>query len=128
LRLGAWGLGLGAWGLGLEAWGLGLGAWGLGLEAWGLGLASDEFTEAIRWYEGKRTGLGGEFYDAVVRATDLIREHPAIGQSVELPPRYRQLVVDRFPFKVIYRERADDIYIVAIAHSSRRPGYWRNRR
>jgi plasmid stabilization system protein ParE len=90
--------------------------------------ASDEFTEAIRWYERKRAGLGGEFYDAVGRATDLIREHPAIGLSVEVPANHRQLMVDRFPFKVVYRERADDIYIVAIAHSSRRPGYWRDRR
>jgi hypothetical protein len=26
--------------------------------------ASEEFTEAVRWYEEKRVGLGGEFYDA----------------------------------------------------------------
>ena len=47
--------------------------------------ASDEFTEGIRWYEQKRAGLGGEFYDAVVRAVDLIREQPAIGLTLENP-------------------------------------------
>ena len=47
--------------------------------------ASEEFTEAVRWYEGKRTGLGGEFYET------------------------------------------DDLYIIAIAHVSRRPGYWKQR-
>ena len=91
-------------------------------------LAADEFIEAIRWYERKRAGLGGEFYDAVVRATDVIREHPAIGLSVVNPTNHRQSLVDRFPFKVVYRERTDDIYIVAVAHTSRRPGYWQNRR
>ena len=90
--------------------------------------ASHEFTEGIRWYEQKRAGLGGEFYDAVVRAVDLIREQPAIGLTLENPAEHRQFLVDRFPYKVVYRERVDDVYIVAIAHSSRRPGYWRNRR
>ena len=27
--------------------------------------ASAELTEAVRWYETRRTGLGGEFFDAV---------------------------------------------------------------
>jgi hypothetical protein len=36
--------------------------------------------------------------------------------------------VKRFPYKIVYRERADDLYIVAIAHTSRRPGYWKDRR
>ena len=59
---------------------------------------------------------------------ELIREQPAIGLTLENPAEHRQFLVDRFPYKVVYRERVDDVYIVAIAHSSRRPGYWRNRR
>lgn len=38
--------------------------------------ASDELTEAIRWYESHRAGLGGGFYDAVVKTTELVRAHP----------------------------------------------------
>jgi hypothetical protein len=90
--------------------------------------ASAEFTDAVRWYEGKRAGLGGEFYDAVVRAVDLVREHPAIGLALESRAEHRQFLVKRFPYKIVYRERADDLYIVAIAHTSRRPGYWKDRR
>lgn len=89
--------------------------------------ASDEFTEGVRWYERKRPGLGGDFYDAVVRTIDLIREHPAIGRSRERPIAHRRLLVDRFPYTIVYRERTDDLNIIAIAHTSRRPGYWRNR-
>ena len=29
------------------------------------GPASEEFGEAVRWYEVRRGGLGGEFFDAV---------------------------------------------------------------
>jgi hypothetical protein len=33
----------------------------------------------------------------------------------------------RFPFSLIYRVDRDTIAILAVAHHSRRPGYWRRR-
>jgi hypothetical protein len=39
----------------------------------------------------------------------------------------RRVPVRRFPFFVIYRERDEDLQIIAVAHQSRRPGYWRSR-
>lgn len=90
--------------------------------------ALEEFTEAVRWYEGKRVGLGGEFYDAVVYTVGLVREHHEIGVTVDGPHPYRQFLVDGFPYRLVYREREDDLYIVAVAHTSRRPGYWKQRR
>jgi len=41
--------------------------------------------------------------------------------------RYRRAFVRRFPDAVIYRLEADVLYILAVAHLSRKPGYWRNR-
>jgi toxin ParE1/3/4 len=32
-----------------------------------------------------------------------------------------------FPFALLYIRRADHIWIVAVAHGSRKPGYWGNR-
>jgi toxin ParE1/3/4 len=89
--------------------------------------ASEEFTEAVQWYEGKRPGLGREFYDAIIHAATVVRTHPEIGVAVEGPYQYRQFLIDGFPYKLIYRERADDLYIVAVAHVSRRPSYWKKR-
>jgi hypothetical protein len=43
--------------------------------------ASEEPAEAIRWYEHRLAGLGGELYDAA--AVGLIRTHPETG-----PPRF----------------------------------------
>jgi hypothetical protein len=34
--------------------------------------ASAELAEAVRWYEERRNGLGGEFFDAVVATLSLI--------------------------------------------------------
>jgi plasmid stabilization system protein ParE len=89
--------------------------------------ASDELIAAIRWYEARRTGLGAELHEAVVRTIDLIRNHPDSGSPRTGRFPSRQLRVARFPYKVVYRVRRDDIYIIAIAHTSRRPEYWKDR-
>jgi hypothetical protein len=36
--------------------------------------ASAEFADAVRWYEQKRIGLGGEFFDAVTHAIEFDRQ------------------------------------------------------
>jgi hypothetical protein len=40
----------------------------------------------------------------------------------------RRILLDRFPYSVIYRASADEILIIAVAHLRRRPGYWRHRK
>jgi toxin ParE1/3/4 len=89
--------------------------------------ASEEFAAAVVWYESKRAGLGAEFLQAVGRVVDLLREHPALGAALGRGAAYRHLLVSHFPYRIVYVERTDDLYIVAIAHLSRRPGYWRHR-
>jgi toxin ParE1/3/4 len=90
--------------------------------------ASDELTQAVRWYEQQRPGLGAELFDAVAHTVELIRTNTEIGTLREGRFSSRQFLLRRFPYKVVYRERNDDIYIVAIAHTSRRPNYWKDRR
>ncbi len=34
----------------------------------------------------------------------------------------------RFPYSVIYEELADHIWVAAVGHHSRQPGYWACRR
>jgi plasmid stabilization system protein ParE len=43
-------------------------------------------------------------------------------------PDRRVAVLDRFPFTVVYQIEEDEIVILALAHMSRRPGYWSRRR
>jgi hypothetical protein len=47
--------------------------------------ASDEFGEAVHWYETRRSGLGGEFFDAVVATLSGIDTNPEIGADSDLP-------------------------------------------
>jgi plasmid stabilization system protein ParE len=90
--------------------------------------ASQELAEAVRWYEERRPGWGARLFDAVSRAFDLIERHAEIGAPRGSQPAVRQLAVRGFPYLVVYRTRPDDSYVVALAHTSRRPGYWKDRR
>lgn len=90
-------------------------------------LASEEFREAVKWYEERRPGWGGKLFDAVSHTVELILSHPDIGAERRGRNPSRQLPVLGFPYIVSYRVREHDIYIVAVAHAKRRPGYWKNR-
>ena len=90
--------------------------------------ASEEFTEAVRWYEKRRGGLGGEFFDSVAAMMETIAASPEIGTAVGTDPRTRRVLVPRFPYQIVYHQRPTEVVVVAIAHLKRRPGYWRTRR
>jgi toxin ParE1/3/4 len=89
--------------------------------------ASEELINAVRWYEGQRPGLGGEFFDAVAEVLTVIERSPEIGSLSRHAPQTRRVLVPRFPYQVVYRLAGAEIVIVAIAHFKRRPGYWRSR-
>jgi plasmid stabilization system protein ParE len=89
--------------------------------------ASLEVAEAVRWYEERRPGWGGRLLDAVASTLALIEAYPEIGSPRRGRIPARQLKVRGFPYVVAYRIRSDDVYIVAVAHTSRRPGYWKQR-
>jgi toxin ParE1/3/4 len=92
--------------------------------------AEAEFREAIHWYESRSTGLGGRLWREIQAAIDLITTHPQIGAAVPRL-RFRETVrrvrLSHFPFFLVYRERDDELEVIALAHTSRRPRYWRSR-
>ena len=50
--------------------------------------ASVEFSEAVRWYEARRAGLGGEFFDEVVAILTRIEANPEIGTTIPADARH----------------------------------------
>jgi plasmid stabilization system protein ParE len=87
--------------------------------------AEEEMTEASLFYERRSARLGVDFLDEVDRAIALLRDYPTLGQIIE--GALRQVTLHRFPFNIFYAVEADAIVIVAVAHQSRHPGYWRER-
>lgn len=88
--------------------------------------AEQEFIEAAVHYETKVTGLGERFGAEVNRVIELLLDNPKIGASVE--EEIRHFVLRHFPHSVIYAEASGILFILAIAHGSREPGYWRSRK
>jgi hypothetical protein len=78
--------------------------------------------EAARWYEGREQGLGSSFVNEVLRAFDSIEREPETLPFLRAPYRCKRM--DRFPYAVIYKVTAQRVYVRAVAHGKRRPGYW----
>lgn len=87
--------------------------------------AEIEMTEASAFYESAASGLGVEFLEEVQRVVLILREHLELGRSID--PGFRQALLHRFPFSIIYSVELDAILIIAVAHQRRRPGYWMDR-
>jgi hypothetical protein len=87
--------------------------------------AQRELEIASGFYDAQRLGLGDEFLDEVNRHVILLRAHPRLGRL--LFARRRMLMLNRFPYRLIYVQEGNLIRIIAIAHASRRPYYWRHR-
>jgi toxin ParE1/3/4 len=90
-------------------------------------LAAQEYRAAKHWYREHSLDASQRFCLAVDRAVDRISE---VGGSLPiLREPYRYLRVPRFPYVLVFRFNEDNaVLIVAVAHTSRRPEYWRRRR
>ena len=84
-----------------------------------------ELIESAVYYEKQVPGLGERFEFEIRYATDLLLDQPEIGPLVD--PNLRKFILTRFPFTLYYSVTADVLRIEAVAHQSRRPGYWKPR-
>jgi plasmid stabilization system protein ParE len=84
-----------------------------------------EFAEIVAFYDAESPGLGDEFAAAVEVAVGFVSTQPEAGRP--LRGKLRRWLVRRFPYALIYREEAERVYILAIAHFRRRPRYWQHR-
>jgi hypothetical protein len=92
--------------------------------------AAEEAAEAAAWYEKERPGLGADLERAVDAALDLLEAEivPLVAVPGAAGKRgAKRLLLRRFPYAVIVRQSATEVVVVAFAHTSRRPGYWRGR-
>lgn len=87
--------------------------------------ASAELADAIAHYEGIEAGLGIRLKEEVRAALSWIEENP------ELPRirsnGYRRINLKVFAYYLAYTIWEDAIWVLAIAHSARRPEYWIDR-
>lgn len=84
-----------------------------------------EAAEAFRWYDKRSPAAADGFWLELRRARNLVTGSPETWGPYLHGTRCFRL--NRYPYGLVYIERADRIIGVAVAHLRRRPGYWRTR-
>jgi len=88
--------------------------------------ADQELAEATDWYMARSEVAAQAFALEIDHAIRSISQAPLRWPQARRGER--RFVLDRFPYTVLYRLKADHVFITAAAHQSRRPGYWRHRK
>lgn len=87
--------------------------------------AEAEFYEAIDYYERCETGLGYDFsvevYSTIQNILNNPTAWPILGKDI------RRCLTNRFPYGIVYSVEPSEIFILAVMHLHRRPGYWKQR-
>ncbi len=90
-----------------------------------LSVAEVEMSQAAERYDTEGGGLGRAFLDAIKATERRIQRNPRLWPVRSAP--VRSCRVEKFPYRLHYVEEADRIVIVAVAHASRDPDYWKGR-
>ena len=87
--------------------------------------AQAEFLEAIDYYASVSPELGERFYAEIERLMAEVCAAPRRFRKYDPPARRH--IARGFPFAVVYLEREDHVWIVAVMPMRREPGYWKHR-
>ena len=87
--------------------------------------AQNDVKEAVLFYEGCSEGLGARFNKELRDVTLSIIGSPLIRR--ERKEGYRQANMPSFPYYMTYIMEGELIILVAVAHSSRHPDFWKDR-
>lgn len=89
--------------------------------------AEDDLREAAEFYrESADVSLSRSFLAEFRQSANILLQHPGLG-AVWRNGR-RRLLMKRFPYSLIYAISGEQVRILAVAHHSRKPDYWRDRR
>ena len=87
--------------------------------------AEAEADQAFEWYWVRSESAVLNFDLELREAFSTLRRSPRI-----CAPYLREtcrVILKHFPYSVVFRELAQKIQIIAVAHAKRRPGYWMKR-
>lgn len=87
--------------------------------------ARQELIEAGVYYASKNRKLVDDLEHEVDRALSYLYDFPRAAKPIDRI--HRSYKLRRFPYLLIYRIAGAELIVVAVAHTSRKPGYWRRR-
>jgi plasmid stabilization system protein ParE len=91
--------------------------------------AREDLRSAVSWYEQHRAGLGARFHVSVKATERLIATAPRFHPKTDLvgDAAIRRALIPEFPYALLYMEHGGELWILAVMHLHRRPGYWLKR-
>lgn len=87
--------------------------------------AQAEYEDALGWYQNRSRRAASGFEAEVQRLLNLIQINPNSYPAYN--DEHRFAILRRFPFTLIFQAQHAHIFIIAVAHAGRRPGYWQGR-
>lgn len=92
--------------------------------------AERELDEAIEHDEAELPGRGLRLEQQIARLVHRLRRFPVsapIWPGLDSAHEVRRAKVRRHPFLVVYMLHSDQLVILAVAHTKKKPGYWASR-
>ncbi len=90
-----------------------------------LAVAEEDIAAAKTWYRQCHLQLEADFVANVEEALERIAHHPLAFARIR--GQYRQAVIHRFPYRIVFRLLEDLTVVVAVLHTSRDPHAWQAR-
>jgi plasmid stabilization system protein ParE len=76
---------------------------------------------------GASQSAGSRFVEVLDEAVTQISLKPYVWPTWPGREDVRRRVLKRWPYSVMYTVDAESVFVVAVAHQKRRPGYWLSR-
>jgi toxin ParE2 len=90
-----------------------------------LPVAEQELQDSAGFYDQESPLLTDRFLDAFLAVMERLGRYPESGTRISGHLRIARL--NEFPYNVVYRIESRSIIVVAMAHQSRKPNYWKGR-
>jgi len=87
--------------------------------------AESEMIDASKYYELQQNDLGKRFIEVVRNAVKRVQINPLLYPRII--SNIRTCQTKTFPYHGVFRDQEKQNEIIAIMHTKRNPGYWRNR-
>lgn len=89
-------------------------------------LAKKEIEDSFFYYKLISPTLSEQFRAEIRGKFEIILSNPFLYQVVS--ENIRKVVLDKFPYSILYSFDENEIKILALAHFKRKPKYWKSRK
>jgi toxin ParE1/3/4 len=75
------------------------------------------------YYKAGAPHIASRFLEQLEYTLSILKQFPELGSVTY--SETRSFPLNGFPFSVVYHLKNENLYVIAVAHHRRRPGYWR---